>query len=80
MFCPYTVKHKYSKHIYSDADSNHCVKYFSEKQSSRGGSRPSSAHSSTIVDIERPKTSSGTNNKKTELTKSGQLKETILFG
>ncbi|XP_071168457.1 leucine-rich repeat-containing protein 49-like isoform X21 [Mytilus edulis] len=53
----------------------------SEKQSSRGNSRPSSSHSSNNFDLpdipkERPRTSSNT--RKVEGTKN--LKETIIFG
>ncbi|CAC5411419.1 LRRC49 [Mytilus coruscus] len=53
----------------------------SEKQSSRGNSRPSSSHSSTNIDLpdipkERPRTSS--NSRKVDGTKN--LKETIIFG
>ena len=53
---------------------------FSEKQSSRGNSRPSSSHSGIIdlpdVSKERPRTSS--NSRKVDGTKN--LKETIIFG
>ncbi|XP_052101093.1 uncharacterized protein LOC127735043 isoform X3 [Mytilus californianus] len=53
----------------------------SEKQCSRGNSRPSSSHSSTNIDLpdipkERPRTSS--NSRKVDGTKN--LKETIIFG
>ncbi|XP_069136961.1 leucine-rich repeat-containing protein 49-like isoform X9 [Argopecten irradians] len=57
----------------------------SEKYSSRGGSRPSSAQSTTVADgtdKDRPRTSSNSANsvKKTDPQKCGQLKETIIFG
>ncbi|XP_021354461.1 leucine-rich repeat-containing protein 49-like isoform X2 [Mizuhopecten yessoensis] len=59
----------------------------SEKYSSRGGSRPSSAQSSNINDgmegnKDRPRTSTNSANsvKKLEPQKCGQLKETIIFG
>ncbi|XP_060062567.1 leucine-rich repeat-containing protein 49-like [Ylistrum balloti] len=59
----------------------------SEKYSSRGGSRPSSAQSSNINDgtegnKDRPRTSTNSANsvKKADPQKCGQLKETIIFG
>ncbi|XP_033750012.1 leucine-rich repeat-containing protein 49-like isoform X2 [Pecten maximus] len=59
----------------------------SEKYSSRGGSRPSSAQSSNVNDgtegnKDRPRTSTNSANsvKKVEPQKCGQLKETIIFG